>query len=130
LPGTSTSLWCRRKNNPSSGWITKRMELRSFCTFLKSGLGSSRLTDNRRSQVLGSFVGGLCGSLHSCDSSWHSCIVSRDNTNSSERRGLALCSYFASSERSVRDSSDLIFFDWPLRRVWRLCRAADWCAFL
>src|SRR5947199_404030 len=43
----------------------------------------------------------LCGSLHSSGSSCHSCFASRDNANSNEGRGLALCFYFTSHERST-----------------------------
>jgi hypothetical protein len=42
------------------------------------------------------------------------------SANSKKRELLAVCVHFNSSGHPLGDSSDFIFFVWPLRKLWRL----------
>jgi hypothetical protein len=72
-------------------------------------------------------MGGPCGWLGFYAPLRHGWLAASVITNSKNRNLLAVCFHFTSCGRPLRDSSDIIFFGWPLRRVWYLCTAADWC---
>src|SRR5215469_9726512 len=75
-------------------------------------------------------IGGPCDELGFCGSLEHGWLAATVSTKSQHRELLAVCVHFTSSGHSLRDSSDFVFSSWPLRRVWRLHSAANWCAFL